>query len=799
MANKKWPSPPCQKIIKLAAVETRSDQITREPFDPKKLSRFDSVDDYVKCSNVSLFSLTDLLEIKADGLLNLVIVQGAPGIGKTTFAWKFCQEWAEERLYQKYQLVVLLQLREKYVREAKEVKDLFKHLNRQLSKDVADQVIAQNGENVIFIFEGLDELPSHYFDEESLLLDIFQRGLPGLTIVVTSRPWAAQKLVDLTNNQVTRQVDIIGFLKEDIYDYIKHSFNSEEELIKFRHYFSTHPQLEMIMYSPLNCAFVVQIYKDFTRNQSNEEFPRTLTQLYTALVKRFVLQFMRTRLELSRTRFVDLKQLPMPVNVFFERICYIAFMSFTRASVQVTFSDAEVDNVETLDLLQSVPDTSMNSDNTQTHNFLHFTIQEFLAAFHLSRQSAEQQKMFFELHQADPKFSVLLTFLIGLNCSIVKHLQRHSPSSELEPHLLQWLFESQSPQDVAAFLGREAVYFQTYSKLAPIDVYSLTYCLRHSNCSWNLIVDLEDLTIVYNHDHHATSDDVPFNGRVDELSIFNAKASALREFFSLPRYLFEKTHFLYFYNREDINMEVDYYSTLASLFNEGFLQNLVEFQFNDFPRASGFGEVITALCACCSRLETLKFERCRFTESNILPLCEYLISQTSRLSRLGLINITADDKSLQFVCSALPHTKTLKRLDLSFNQLKQSDIDMLAMAIGLSTVQALRLRSCSIDKEKVEMLAECLKTNTSLEFLSLAKNHIEYRGAEALAEMLKENTTLQDIRLNGDPSISENGATLLIEALKDNRVLTRIEIEQCCEPVTYGTVLLAKTSRVKFI
>lgn len=722
-----------------------------------------------------------------------MIVQGAPGIGKTTFAWKFCQEWAEEQLYQRYQLIVLLRLRDKYVQNAKELKDLLKHLKTQLSVDVADQIISQDGEKVIFIFEGLDELPSHYFDEESLLLELFRGVLPQLTIVVTSRPWAAQKLADLTNNQITRQVDIIGFLKEDIYEYIKYSFEDKNS-VEFKRYFSTHPQLEMIMYSPLNCAFVVQIYKDFTQNQSKEEFPRTLTQLYTALVKRFILQFMKTIPELSHASFVDLQRLPMPVYAFFEQICYMAFMSFNRASVQVTFSDTEVGGVKTLGLLQSVPDTSINSDSTQTHHFLHFTIQEFLAAFHLSRQSPEQQELFFQLHENDPKFSVLLTFLIGLNCSIVKHLKRPSPSSELEPHLLQWLFESQSPKDVDAFLGTNVVYFQAYSKLAPIDVYSLTYCLRHSSCTWNLIIDLEDLTIVYD----STTSDVQFSGRIDELSIFNAKATAVQKFFSLPRYLFEQTRFLYFYNRGDVNIEVDYYSILASLFREGFFQNLVEFQFNDFPRLSGFEEMIRALCACCSSLETLKFERCHFTESDILPLCEYITSPTSHLSRLALINVTFEDQSLQYIFSALPKTKVLKRLDLSFNQLKLVDVQMLAIAIESSTIQALRLQSCSIDKEKIEELAESLGKNSSIEFLSLTKNRIEYRGAAALAEMLKVNKTLQDIRLNRDSSIMQSGAALLIEALTHNQMLRRIEMDKCCEPVTYGAAVMPKNNRVKF-
>ena len=470
-------------------------------------------------------------------------------------------------------------------------------------------------------------------------------------------------------------------------------------------------------------------------------------------------------------------------------------MSFTRASVQVAFSDADIGNVETLGLMQSVPDTSINSENTRTHYFLHFTIQEFLAAFYLSRRSPEQQECFFQIHQSDPKFSVLLTFLIGLNCSIVKYLNRPSPSSELEPHLLHWLFESQSPKDVAAFLGKELVYFQTYSKLAPIDIYSLTYCLRQSNCTWNLIVDLEDLTTVYEPEPTSTAG---FTGHIDELSIFNANATAIQKFFSLPRRLFEKIRFLYFYNREDVNIGVEYYKILTSLFTEGFLRNLVEFQFNYAPRLSGIGEVIGALLECCSRLETLKIEQCIFTESDILPLCESICSPHSRLSRLALISITFED-SLKHLNSALQLARALKRLDLSFNKLELSDIEMLALATESSTIHALRLRSCSIGPDGAEILAECLEKNSSIMFLSLAENQIGFSGATALAEMLKVNTTLQDIRLNEDKSITTSGAGLLIDVLLKHNKTVHIEIAESCEPVEYGSALMTKTNRIKFM
>ena len=47
---------------------------------------------------------------KEDGTLaKLILVEGAPGIGKTTFAWKICRKWAKGKILKEYGLVVLFE------------------------------------------------------------------------------------------------------------------------------------------------------------------------------------------------------------------------------------------------------------------------------------------------------------------------------------------------------------------------------------------------------------------------------------------------------------------------------------------------------------------------------------------------------------------------------------------------------------------------------------------------------------------------------------------------------------------
>ncbi len=100
-----------------------------------------------------------------------------------------------------------------------------------------------------------------------------------------------QKLKAKCGDQISRQIEILGFTKEDILRYISHAF-TEEEKTEFLEYLHSHPQLESIMHIPLNAAFVVQIYKQFRRSQ--QAIPSTLTQLYTALVEGLLLRYIKS-------------------------------------------------------------------------------------------------------------------------------------------------------------------------------------------------------------------------------------------------------------------------------------------------------------------------------------------------------------------------------------------------------------------------------------------------------------------------------------------------------------------------
>ena len=89
-----------------------------------------------------------------------ILVNRAPGVGKTTFSWKICKDWGLGcvQALQQYELVVLLELRERQLARAAQIDDLFPHLDPALHKQVVKQIQKSEGENVLLIIDGYDEL-----------------------------------------------------------------------------------------------------------------------------------------------------------------------------------------------------------------------------------------------------------------------------------------------------------------------------------------------------------------------------------------------------------------------------------------------------------------------------------------------------------------------------------------------------------------------------------------------------------------------------------------------------------------
>ena len=137
----------------------------------------------------------------------LILVEGAPGVGKSTFAWEFCRRWEKREIAQQYDLVLLLRLRDKGIRNATSLEQLIKpcHPLQGVSSAVCLQLVNSQSFHALIILEGYDELPDSQRNNSSSIFNELISGdlLPLSTVLVTSRPWATKEIRKNTNVEYT--------------------------------------------------------------------------------------------------------------------------------------------------------------------------------------------------------------------------------------------------------------------------------------------------------------------------------------------------------------------------------------------------------------------------------------------------------------------------------------------------------------------------------------------------------------------------------------------------------------------
>ena len=758
----KWPPAPCKKIIKLATIERNTDESKKWV----TISRCESIDEYVKKNSMCFTSINDLLvENKDKSVPKIVIVQGVPGIGKSTFAWKFCRKWAKGTIYQQYKMVVLLRMRDTRVREAVSLSDLLFSESQEQSKAVAEEIIACGGKGVLFILEGIDELPRSCFAENKPLLNLIEGiSLPEVTLIVTTRPWAVQNLIETCGDQISRIIEILGFTKEDILRYVSHAFNNEEQK-DFLEYLRSYPHLESIMHIPLNAAFAVHIYRQFRSDpESQKAIPHTMTQLYTALVKGLLVRYVKSNPRLGDLKFSTLDSLPQPLNNNFEHLCALAFLSFTKVTIPVAFTESEASLygcLDSLGLMQSSANLSIDTGTTVTHSFLHFTIQEFLAAYHLSKQPNEVQKLFVKVHLSDPQFSLLIRFLYGLNDSALQNIC--IIENVISSTQLHWLYESQSGKKISQILRNRVLKFIEFQSV-PLDIYALTYCVCHSNCKWKASLDLTGLTSVY-----PVSKSNLYSGSFDSLEITASSGAEIKIFFFGCQEILN--HLTYLHIRSD---DVSTYQSIVEVVSSGMLQNLKTFGLYQYQDLLGkhIAIVIEALRRFGPQL--IEFTLSGATLVGVLSLCEY-INHPKCPKKFDLQNVVFEGDNLQFLISAVACSKYLSELKISRSHLSFSDIELLSVALSEnSNLKVLTMFACSINGEGAELIANGMEQNHTLLELYLEFNEINNNGGAALASMLTVNNTLKVLSLLLNESLGIEGIDRLCKSMLHNNTLSKL-------------------------
>ena len=477
--------------------------------------------------------------------VRFILVEGPPGIGKSTFAWEVCRRWDEIESLRNYHIVVLLKLREKWVLNATKLSDLFRYpFQPEFSQAIAQVLHDSNGRNLLFVLDGFDEV-SHSFHETSVIKSILCRQLlPGCTIILTTRPSAKHTLKSICQPPVDKHVEIIGFTEEERVRYITEVFSKEPELeMNFLKYMFLVPHIKSMMYIPLNCAVIAQVYYESQQTSHHLAIPRTRTQLYKALTHSLLVRHMKMKDSNREYSCMLPEGLNKEDMEKFKVLAKFAFDSYHKGkSKKVTFFKEDIpEGLVHFGFMNESTEMYAGKGVEQTFSFLHLSLQEYLAAWHLAHSySIEFQVAYHwlavvgshyselddleednkvkdgvykgsdkeeealisslaQLRESPVEPAVFLSGITGLRSRSEddrNHWEMYLSHNTVGIYycqvLLHSLYEAQNEDIIPHYFTAETSRRQVtigsdYSKsLLPYDCYALSYCLAHSSDKFTL-------------------------------------------------------------------------------------------------------------------------------------------------------------------------------------------------------------------------------------------------------------------------------------------------------------------------
>ena len=341
-----------------------------------------------------------------------VLVEGGAGIGKTTLTISLSADWACDKLFTEFELVILLPLCQEEVASAGSLPELLKllHSSPSVCESVSSYLEEEEAEKVLIIADGWDELSECKRMKGSFLYQLLFHKFPLMSVVVTSRPSASASLHSVPI--LDRFVDIKGFNNDDIKEFIQSEFVSDQEKAeRLLEQLECNPLIESVCSVPLNCAIVCHLWDTL-----EEALPSTMTQLYTRMLLQVTCRNLR-KLSAYGPKFsmASFNALPEDVQKSWWLLCEFAFKALEND--QIVFTKQELveflpegnEQLLCFGLLQSV-ETVLDVTCVISFNFLHLTFMEYLAALHLSRQPLQRQ---LEILKED-RFTMVVRFFFGI-------------------------------------------------------------------------------------------------------------------------------------------------------------------------------------------------------------------------------------------------------------------------------------------------------------------------------------------------------------------------------------------------
>ena len=656
----------------------------------------------------------------------IILIEGAPGSGKSTLTVHICQRWGKGELFQQFTVVILVQLRDPAVQSAQTITDLLPIENVAVAQELATELIATNGRGVLWVLDGWDELPTHLqrdsifckllppkpseeklkeIEEDPLYAEYVARGyskeelwvlylqnnpqlnrsLNECSVIVTARPISSGDLHPV----VSSRIEVLGFTPEEQRQYFTECLKGDTKALEgLLEKIQENPVIQSICYLPLNAAFVVHSFK-----LKGQLLADTVYEIYSTVILSCIQRHFerdgRGHVFSGELASLDDLSRSEAVREPFQCLCELAYYGVMKN--KVTFSSSDLpQGSNTLSLLQAI-ESFLQSGKSVFYNFLHLSIQEVLSAHYIATwlSDSEQVSQFQQLFN-QPRFAAVFQFFSAItklkSPGIRQVIDRivEAKSKSLSISLLHCLYETQDPS-LCLYVAERLKYNLDLesTSLSPLDCLSISFFLSS-----------------------VTGKEISVNLWECSIGDFGAKC--------LTKYL---------------GSDVDHVSKVAidlsnnDIHEEGASYNArIHLYSSDNPIGDTGASLISEAVRDTIMLKTLIIRRC------------------------GITSRGAEDLS-----RALAKNSSLEKLDINDNKLGD---------------------------EGISHVAEALKQNTQLKELWIGDCGMTDKGAASLASALSVNNSLKMLHMGGwdKGALTEDGLSTIAQSLANKAEFVKLTI-----------------------
>ena len=763
-------------------------------------------------------------------------------------AKEIAHRWATDELLPETKILFLLYLRDPQLQSVSKIQQLIQYisnecLNIEQITTFTTHLANTRGQQLCIVMDGFDEYPPS-LQENSFIANIINRlVLPETIVVITSRPTATVLLHD----RVDRRIDILGLPKEEKENYISKLFtNLPEKKVQLIKYLKQQPVINGLCSVPLHLTILSYLFEQGS-------LPETLTEMNESFILHTIYRHLKRYSLTPSSPIYKLVNVPKPVLNIVYNLSELAFKGLQENKLVFTFDEIKqicpcideiVGAINGFGLLQVVEHyPHKGAGTTKSFNFLHYTMQEFLAALHVSTLPSEQQSSLMERSFWDIYCSlmwVMFVGIVGIESDIFSNFlskeevfKRKSQVRIQIPyylendkrkllHVFQCFIEARSNEklpDVISDMFNDGKVCLSGVKLFPHHILALTTFISNSfmqyhtlDLSWCMLTDIEmneiqqcicvsDKLSTLEHVNLSCNDSSPWGVYCAIIRHGNVTCLTLHGdtygYYGLQDYVIEITESLQKNTKLQSLTLTDMRATkeeIRAIFaGIQTTKTLKTLKISGNKISDYEAETIGDGLKNNNSLQELDISDNKITSEGAIKIAEAIKVNTT-LKVLNINHNKISDDGVDAISDSLKSNNLLQELYMGYNEITSEGAIKIAEAITVNTtLKVLNINNNTFDNG-ADAISNSLKSNKSLQELNMSYNRIYSSGVIKIAEAIKVNTTLKVLNINGNTT-SDKGADAISDSLKSNNSLQELNMSNNWI-YSWGAIKIAEAIKV---